>query len=294
MENLVRVISDDGSVMACAVDGTLIAGKIEEVHKTSAVVTAALGRLSIAGSMMGYLLKGEGDTLTLRINGGGPSGSLIAVANSRGDVKSYTENNVVEIPLNAYGKLDVRGAVGTNGTLSVVKDLGMKEPYIGQVPIASGEIAEDITSYYATSEQTPTVCGLGVLVNPDLTVRAAGGYLVQLLPFADEGCIDIIEENLKRIESVSTMIDKGVTPLQICEKLLSGLNPHLLDKANVEYSCDCSKERVERALVSIGAEELARLSEEEESCEVACHFCNKKYVFSKEALKRLLINSTSR
>lgn len=288
MENLVRVLSEDGSVMACAVDGTAIAGKIEETHKTSAVVTAALGRLSIAASMMGYLLKGEDNTLTLRMNGGGPSGSLIAVSNASGNVKAYVENAIVEIPLNSYGKLDVKGAVGTDGTLSVVKDLGLKEPYVGQIPIVSGEIAEDITSYYATSEQTPTVCGLGVLVNPDLTVRAAGGYLVQLLPFADERCIDVIEENLKEIESVSTMIDKGITPLEICEKLLKGLNPHVLESTKVEYACDCSKERVEKALISIGRAELTRIRDEEEKCEVACHFCNNKYVFSKDDLSRLI------
>ena len=196
MAKIVRTISDDASVVATAIDATDIVSEIEQIHKTSAVVTAALGRLTIAASLMGIGLKGEKDTLTLRMNGNGPTGALIAVADSRGNVKSYVCNPVVEIPLNKYGKLDVAGAVGKEGTLSVVKDLGLKEPYCGQIPIASGEIAEDIASYFATSEQIPTVCGLGVLVNPDLTVKAAGGYLIQLLPFADEGVIDTLEKNV--------------------------------------------------------------------------------------------------
>lgn len=288
MGNLVRVLSDDGFVMACAVDGTDIAGKIEDIHKTSAVVTAALGRLSIAASIMGFMLKGEQDTLTLRLNGNGATGSLIAVSNSKGDVKSYVQNPIVELPLNQYGKLDVKGAVGTDGFLSVIRDLGLKEPYVGQIPIVSGEIAEDITSYYALSEQTPTVCGLGVLVNPDLTVRAAGGYLVQLLPFADEECISIIEENIKNIDSVSSMIDKKMSPKEICELLLKGLNPHVLEEADVAYKCDCSKRRTEKALISIGRDELEKIVAEQGSCQIECHFCNKKYEFAKEELLRIL------
>ena len=203
MAKIVRTISDDASVVATAIDATDIVSEIEQIHKTSAVVTAALGRLTIAASLMGIGLKGEKDTLTLRMNGNGPTGALIAVADSRGNVKSYVCNPVVEIPLNKYGKLDVAGAVGKEGTLSVVKDLGLKEPYCGQIPIASGEIAEDIASYFATSEQIPTVCGLGVLVNPDLTVKAAGGYLIQLLPFADEGVIDTLEKNVNALPSVT-------------------------------------------------------------------------------------------
>lgn len=289
MGKLARVISDDGSVMACALDGTDIASEIEKIHQTSAVCSAALGRFAIAAAIMGFSLKGEKDTLTLRLNGNGPAGVLIAVANSKGNVKAYIENAIVELPLNGYGKLDVKGAVGSDGLLSVVKDLGLKEPYAGQVPIVSGEIAEDITSYYAVSEQIPTVCGLGVLVNPDLSVRAAGGYLVQLLPFADEGCIDIIEENIKGIESISTMIDKKMTPLEICELLLKGLSPHVLEEAEAAYICDCSKERVERALISVGKKDLTEMLEEEGRCEVCCHFCNKKYEFSKEDLETLLL-----
>ncbi|MFZ2538064.1 MAG: Hsp33 family molecular chaperone HslO, partial [Oscillospiraceae bacterium] len=264
MGNLVRMISGDGSVMACAINSTQIVAEIEKIHQTSAVVTAAIGRLSTAASIMGYSLKGENDTLTLRMNGNGATGSLIAVANSKGNVKAYVQNPVVELPLNQYGKLDVRGAVGSDGFLSVVKDLGLKEPYIGQVPIVSGEIAEDITSYFAVSEQTPTVCGLGVLVNPDLSVKAAGGYLIQLLPFADEKCIDTIEENINNIESVSTMIDNGLTPIEICELLLKGLSPNLLEDVTVSYRCDCSRDRIGRALISIGKKELLEMKDEQD------------------------------
>lgn len=288
---MVRAISEDGSVMACVLNATDIVGKMEQIHQTSAVVTAALGRLTIAGSLMGILLKNEKDSLTLRIDADGPTGSLLVVANSLGNVKSSVQNSIVELPLNQYGKLDVSGAVGKQGTLSVIKDLGLKEPYIGQVPIVSGEIAEDITQYYVSSEQTPTVCGLGVLVNPDLTVRSAGGYLVQLLPFADESCIDRLEENLKDIPPVSSMFDQGMTPEEICNRLLNGLNPHLLDSFQTAYQCDCSKQKVEKALISLGREELKKIQQEEEQIELTCHFCEKRYHFSKQDIQNLIDNS---
>ncbi len=284
MGKLVRYLSADGSVMACALDGTDIAAEIERIHKTSAVVTAALGRLAIGGSMMGSMLKGERDSLTLRLNGNGPAGTLIAVADSGGNVKAYVQNPIVELPLNAYGKLDVKGAVGTDGFLQVIRDLGLKEPYAGQTPIVSGEIAEDITYYYATSEQTPTVCGLGVLVAPDLTVRAAGGYLVQLLPFADERCIDQLEENVKGMPPVSSLIDRGKTPNEICEMLLNGLSPNLLDSFSPVYRCDCSEKRVQRALLSLPDSDLREMAEDDRPVEVACHFCGKKYTFSNEEI----------
>ncbi len=290
MGRLVRAISGDGSVMACAINSTDIVSEIEKIHQSSAVVTAALGRLATAASMMGYMLKGEKDSLTLRMNGGGATGSLIAVANSKGNVKAFVENAIVELPLNQYGKLDVKGAVGNEGFLSVIKDLGLKEPYVGQTPIVSGEIAEDITNYYAVSEQTPTVCGLGVLVNPDLSCKAAGGYFIQLLPFADEACIDVIEENLKNIPSVSAMIDNGMTPEDIINELLKNLEPNVLEDVQTTYKCDCSKERVERALVSIGKEELISMRDEQSEAEVCCHFCTKRYIFSRDDLTNLIEN----
>lgn len=288
MGRLIRTISSDGSVMAMAMDSTDIAAAIERCHVTSAVVTAAVGRLATAASMMGTLLKGEKDSLTLKITGNGPVESIVAVAESSGNVKAYPVNPVVEIPLNAAGKLDVSGAVGKAGTLTVIKDMGLKEPYIGQTPIVSGEIAEDITNYYATSEQTPTVCALGVLVNPDLTVKAAGGFLIQLLPFADESVIDLLEENLKSIPPVSSMIADGILPEEICNRLLKGLDPQVLEERMPVYRCDCSREKIERALISLGKEQLEEIIREDHGTEVSCHFCGKKYRFREEELNDLL------
>ncbi|MBE6838746.1 MAG: Hsp33 family molecular chaperone HslO [Ruminococcus sp.] len=287
MGKIVRSISEDASVVATVFDAKDVVGEIEKIHQPSAVVTAALGRLSIAASLIGIGLKNNDDTVTVRMNGNGPCGTLIAVADSRGNVKSYVGNPVVEIPLNQYGKLDVKGAVGTDGTLTVIKDLGLKEPYTGQIPIVSGEIAEDIAAYFATSEQIPTVCGLGVLVNPDLTVAAAGGYLIQLLPFAPDSVIDIIEENVKKLPSVTKMFSAGMTAEEISLKVLDGLNPNVLDELSAAYKCDCSKDRVERALISMGRDELRSMAEEQENTEVACHFCNKKYNFTSEEILEL-------
>ena len=282
---LKRAIAKDASVVACAIDATDIVSQIESIHQTSAVVTAALGRLSIAASMMGYGLKSENDSVTLRVKGNGPTGMLTAVADSHGNVKADVEHPVVEIPLNAQGKLDVGGAVGNDGTLSVVKDLGLKEPYVGIVPLVSGEIAEDIAQYFATSEQTPTVCGLGVLVNPDLSVKVAGGYLIQLLPFASDACIDTIENNLKSMPPVTTMMTQGMTAEQIALRLLDGLEPNLLDESEVAYHCDCSRIRTEKVLAALGEKELTNLSEEGKPIEVCCHFCKKVYTFQPEELK---------
>ncbi len=284
MGKIVRMISQDGGAFCMAVDSTDMAAQAEQYHKTSAVVTAALGRLLTAASMMGILLKGERDSVTLRLAGDGPAGVLIAVSDSQGNVKAYTGNSVVELPLNSYGKLDVSGAVGKNGTLTVIKDLGMKEPYIGQTPIVSGEIAEDITHYFAVSEQTPTVCALGVLVNPDLTVQAAGGFLLQLLPGAEDGIIGQLEKNIEGLPPVSRMIADGVTPEEICRKALKGFSPELLDTQAAEYRCDCSRQRVERALRSLGKAELEQMAEEQETVQVECHFCDKKYIFSRKEI----------
>ncbi len=287
MGELYRAISADGSAFAAVLDARDIVSEIERLHKTSAVVTAALGRLTIAASLMGYMLKGESDCLTLRLEGGGPAGQLVAVADSRGNVKSYVTEPVVEIPLNSKGKLDVAGAVGRDGTLSVVKDLGLREPYVGVIPLVSGEIAEDVANYYATSEQIPTVCALGVLVNPDLTVKSAGGFLVQLLPFADEKCIDIIEKNVAAMRPVSALLDEGVTPKEIADMLLCGLEPNELDSASPVFCCDCSRERTERVLISIGQKELRSIAAEGKDTEVKCHFCGKNYVFTPQEISRL-------
>lgn len=288
MGKLYRAISADGSAFAAVLDARDIVAEIERIHKTSAVVTAALGRLTIASSLMGYMLKGEDDSITLRVDGDGPAGQLVAVADSRGNVKSCVNNPVVELPLNAQGKLDVGGAVGHNGMLSVVRDMGLKEPYVGVIPLVSGEIAEDIANYYASSEQIPTVCSLGVLVNPDLTVKAAGGFLVQLLPFADEKCIDMIEQNLAKLSPVSAMLSEGVTPEEIAGMLLDGLEPNELDTASPAYKCDCSRQRTEKILVSLGENELRDIAAEGKGTSVCCHFCGTEYVFTPDELLDLI------
>lgn len=287
MGNLYRAISADGSAFAAVLDAKDIVSEIEKIHKTSAVVTAALGRLSVGASLMGYMLKGDEDSITLRIDADGPTGQLVAVADSRGNVKSCVNNPVVELPLNSVGKLDVSGAVGKNGTLSVVKDMGLREPYVGVIPLVSGEIAEDIASYYATSEQIPTVCALGVLVAPDLSVKSAGGFLVQLLPFADEKCIDTIEKNVAAMRPVSALLDEGVTPEEIANMLLAGLDPNELDTASPAYKCDCSRERTEKVLISIGRKELLSIASEGKDTEVSCHFCGRNYVFTPQEISRL-------
>lgn len=287
MGKLIRCITSNGQVMATALDSTDIVAEAERIHKTSAVVTAALGRLLTATSMMGNMLKGKDNSLTLRVAGGGPVGSLITAADFNGDVRGYVTNPVVELPLNEKGKLDVGGAVGKDGNLYVLKDLGLKEPYNGMVPLVSGEIAEDITAYYALSEQTPTVCALGVLVNPDLSVNCAGGYIIQLLPAAEESTIEKLEEGIKDMPSVTSMLSSGMTPEDIIRKALRNFEVEVLYEQTTEYKCNCSKQRIEKALMSMGKEELHQMAEEMDKAEIECHFCDKKYVFTKQELKAL-------
>lgn len=289
MSELVRMISTDGTLTVIAADTTDIVNRMEQIHQTSAVTSAALGRLLTAASMMGAVLKGKDNSITLRLNGGGPAGSVIAVSDSEGNVRGYVSNPVVEIPLNIKGKLDVAGAVGKDGTLTVMKDLGMNEPYIGQIPIVSGEIAEDITSYFATSEQLPSVCALGVLVNPDLSIQAAGGFIIQLLPTAMDDTIDKVEECIKDIPAVTQMLTSGMTPEDICRSVLKGFDLEVLDTSSPEYRCNCSRERVAKALVSTGRESLLEMSQEKVT-EVSCHFCDKKYEFTSAEVLKLVEN----
>lgn len=288
MSKIVRYIMTDGSAFVIATDSTDIIREMEQIHKTSATVTAALGRLTTAASMMGDMLKGKDDNITIRMNGGGPAGDLIAVSDSDGNPRAYVQNPVVEIPLNVNGKLDVRGAVGTDGQLYVIKDIGMKEPYVGQTPIISGEIAEDITNYFATSEQTPSVCALGVLVNPDLKVKCAGGYIIQLLPGCADEVIDIIEKNVTDIPSVTEMLESGLTADDIAKKAMQGLELEKLDENETSYKCNCSRQRVEAALIGTGLDNLKEMADSDEATEVECHFCNKKYVFKPDDIKRLI------
>lgn len=288
MGKIVRYITDDGSAFVIAADTTDVVARAEQIHKTSAVNTAALGRLMTAASMMGDMLKGKDDSITLRLNGGGPAGSVIAVSDSDGNVRGYVQNPVVEIPLNEAGKLDVKGTVGTNGYLFVMKDIGLNEPYVGQTQIVSGEIAEDITNYYATSEQTPTVCALGVLVNPDLTVAAAGGFMIQLLPGCPEEMIDKIEYAMQDIEPVTTMLSNRMSPDDIAKRALKNISIDKLDESKIEYRCNCSKERVEAALISTGRESLEEMAASDEDTCVECHFCDRVYKFTPDDIKKLL------
>lgn len=287
MGKLIRCISSDGALMATAVDSTDIVAQAEQYHTTSAVVTAALGRLLTAASMMGNMLKGKDNSLTLRVKGGGPVGVVIAVSDAEGNVRGYVSNPVVELPLNAKGKLDVGGAVGCDGTLFVSKDVGGKEPYNGQVPLVSGEIAEDITAYYAMSEQIPTVCALGVLVNPDLTVNAAGGYIIQLLPGADEQTIVKLEQSIEGLASVTQMLTRGMTPKDILFAALKNFEMEVLYEQEVAYKCNCSRARVEQALISMGRQELLELANEPKDTRVQCHFCDKTYTFTPAELQNL-------
>ncbi|MBR5113645.1 MAG: Hsp33 family molecular chaperone HslO [Clostridia bacterium] len=289
MGKAVRMISQDGTLTVMAIDSTDIVAFAEKVHRTSAVTSAALGRLLTAASMMGAVMKGKDDSLTVRLNGNGPAGPVIAVSDSDGNVRGYISEPVIEIPLNKKGKLDVAGAVGTDGTLTVMMDLGLKEPYIGQIPIVSGEIAEDITAYYAQSQQTPTVCALGVLVNPDLTIRAAGGFMIQLLPTADDDTITKVEECIKDIPPVTNMLTSGLTPEKICRTVLKGFDLDLLDEFSPEYRCDCSRERFARGIASLENSELEEMAQEEFT-EVQCHFCNKKYRFTPDEIRALMRN----
>lgn len=290
MGKIIRCITSDGLVMATAIDSTDIVARAETLHKTSAVVTAALGRLLTATSLMGNALKGKDDTITVKIDGDGPAGAILAVSDSQGNVRGYAVNPVVEIPLKENGKLDVCGAVGTHGTLFVIKDLGLKEPYNGFVPLSTGEIAEDIAAYYAVSEQIPTVCALGVLVNPDLTVRVAGGYIIQLLPAAHgyDEVITKLENNVKAMKPISTLLDEGKTIEEIVKIALKGFEVEVLDEQEVAYKCNCSRQRFENALKSLNREELESMANEMEKAETVCQFCNSVYTFTNNEIRAMI------
>ena len=288
MGKVIRCLTKDATVMAMVIDSTDIVAEAERIHKSSAVITAALGRLLTGASLMGIMLKGKEDTLTLKLSGGGPSGTVMAVSDSYGNVRGYAAQPVVEIPLKPNGKLDVSGAVGTEGQLYVMRDTGGSEPYVGSVPLVSGEIAEDITSYYAVSEQVPTVCALGVLVNPDLTVKAAGGLLLQLLPFCPEEVIEKVEKNVAALDSMTSMLDGGLTVEQICDRVLDGFAYDILDTYTPVYRCNCSRERVERAFSAMKPEDLLSLPDEEGKVEATCSFCDKVYHFDEVDLRKII------
>lgn len=284
---IVRAIAADSQIRAFAAVTTETVETARQDHNTSPVATAALGRLLTAGTMMGVMMKGDKDILTLQVKGDGPIQGITVTADSKGRVKGYVGNPEVIIPANAKGKLDVSGAVG-NGFLQVIKDMGLKEPYVGQVALQTGEIAEDLTYYFAASEQVPSAVGLGVLMNKDNTVRQAGGFIVQVMPFAEEETIAKLEENVQKIQSVTSLLEQGYTPESLLEQVLDGFDIEINDTVPAEFYCNCNKSRVERALISIGRKELNEMIQEGKDVELNCHFCNTNYTFSVEELKEIL------
>ncbi len=288
-KNLVRIISKNGGAIVSAIDSTAIVQEMERLHKTSATASAALGRLLTGAALMGSLLKEDESSVSLKISGGGPVGVVNAICDANGNVRGNCDYPQADLPLNPVnGKLNVGALVGTDGVLTVMKDLGVSEPYIGQIEIETGEIAEDITSYFAKSEQIPTACALGVLVNPDLTIRAAGGFILQLLPGATVEEISLLEQNIASLDSVTTMLERGMTPREIAFSVLDGFEPNLLDEGVSVYQCNCSVDKMRRVLGGLGKKELEALADELPETEIVCSFCNKKYRFTSDQLRELI------
>lgn len=284
---IIRATAAEGQIRAFAATTRDLVEYARSAHNTSPVATAALGRLLTAGAMMGIMMKGEKDLLTLKIEGDGPIGGLTVTADSRGNVKGYAFHPEVMLPPNAKGKLDVGGALGI-GVLSVIKDIGLKDPYVGQTILVTSEIAEDLTYYFATSEQTPSSVALGVLMERDNTVKQAGGFILQMMPGASEEVISALEKRLGGITSITALLDAGNTPEMILEHILGDFGLEILDKLPTAFSCNCSEERIEKALISVGKQELQSMIEDGKTIEVNCHFCNKHYPVTVERLKELL------
>lgn len=288
MDRIVRAISSDGLVQAAAICSRDLTERARQIHKLLPVGTAALGRTLSAASLMGNALKGVGASLTLQIKGGGPLGTVLAVSDNLGNVRGYVTNPQVDIPLREDGKLDVGGAVGREGTITVIKDLHMKEPYVGTIDLLGGEIAEDVAAYFVESEQIPTACGLGVLVDRDQSVKAAGGYLIQLLPGATEDTIVKVEGGIMAAGNVSAILDKDDDPEHMLRQVTSDFDLKILETCPVEYRCYCSRQRVERALISLGKDELRQILDEQGHCSMTCQFCDAVYDFSGDELKALI------
>ncbi|OUQ19713.1 Hsp33 family molecular chaperone [Lachnoclostridium sp. An14] len=284
---IVRATAAEGQIRAFASTTRELVETARAAHNTSPVATAALGRLLTAAGMMGVMMKGEKDLLTIKIQGDGPIGGLTVTADAKGDVKGYVFNPGVMLPPNAKGKLDVGGALGV-GVLSVIRDVGLKEPYVGQTILVTGEIAEDLTYYYATSEQTPSSVALGVLMNTDNTVRQAGGFMIQLMPGASDEIVTKLERTLGEITSITSLLDAGNSPEMILEHILGEFGLEILDRLPTRFVCNCTKDRVEKAIVSIGKKEIQEMIDDGKSIEVNCHFCNKHYEFTVEELRELL------
>ena len=288
---IVRATAANNQIRAFAATTKETVEAARQAHNTSPVATAALGRLLTGGAMMGSMMKNNSDMLTIQIKGDGPIGGLTVTADSKGNVKGYVEHPEVMLPPNAQGKLDVAGALGI-GLISVIKDMGLKEPYVGQTILQTSEIAEDLTYYFATSEQVPSSVGLGVLMEHDNTVKQAGGFIVQLMPFVDDDVVDRLEANIKKISSVTSMLDKGMTPEEILEEVLDGFEVEVKDTMPAQFYCNCTKERVEKAIISIGKKDIQEMIEDGKPIEVNCHFCGKSYEFSVEELKTLIKKAT--
>ena len=294
MDEIVRVIAKDAPIKAMAIKGTELVERARQIHDAWPVATAALGRLLLAASMMGDMLKEEKGSVTLRVRGGGPLGTLTAVSDSEGNVRGYVQNPAVDVPRKAHAKLDVGAAVGSDGELTVNKDMGMKEPYVGSVQLVGGEIAEDIAAYYVESEQIPTACALGVLIAPDQSVQVAGGYLIQLMPGADEAVISAVERGIAQVGAVTAALDRGDDALELLRQVLSDFELEILETAPVEYRCYCSRERVSRALISMVRDELEKLIAEQHGAELTCQFCDRVYQFTEEELQSLLDEATEK
>ena len=286
--NLLRGISENGGILFYGIDSTAIVRRMEQLHKTSAVTTAALGRLLTGVAMMGQMLKSDSDSVTVQIKGGGPLGTVLAVSDHEGNVRGYVTNPQVDLPLRPDGKLDVGGAVGHEGTLTVIKDLHMKEPYVGTVDLMGGEIAEDVAAYYVESEQVPSACGLGVLIDRDRSVLTAGGYLIQLLPGAGEDVITKVEGGIYAAPSVTNLLKENSDPAVLLKTVLSDFDTEILSVDPIEYRCYCSRERTERALLSLGSKELEKIVDEQGSAELTCQFCDRVQNFTKEDLTAMI------
>ena len=288
MDKIIRAITKDGMVKATAITSRDLTERARQIHKTLPVATAALGRTLAAASMMGNALKEDGASVTLQIKGGGPLGTLLAVSDNQGNVRGTVDDPAVDLPLRPDGKLDVGSAVGQDGTLTVIRDLNMKEPYVGSVGLLGGEIAEDLAAYFVESEQIPTACGLGVLVDRDQSVLAAGGYLIQLLPGAGEDTIAKVEGSLMAAGAVTGLLRDDPDPEAMLRRALSDFDLEILEKSPIEYRCYCSRDRMERALISLGAEELQAMIDEQGGADLTCRFCDSVQHFSKEDLEAMV------
>lgn len=285
---IVREMTMDGFVKMAAIRSTDLVRRAASIHGTTPTATAALGRALSAASLMGNMQKVEDGSVTLQFKGGGPLGTILCVSDSVGNVRGYVQNPAISLLEKYAGKLDVGAAVGTNGMLTVIRDLQMKEPYVGSVQLVTGEIAEDITAYFAQSEQTPTACALGVLVDRDQSVKVAGGYIIQLLPGAPDSVVDALEEGIRKAGPVTAMLEKGMSPENILETVCTGMELEFLERTEVSYKCYCTRDRVKGALISLGREELTEIARDQETIHVGCQFCDTDYSFTPEEVRQLL------